>query len=212
MARTRYQQRDPELRFRELPFAALRAVLREGYTLQDARRDVLAGLVVGIVTLPLAMALGVGVGVSPQYALYTAIVAGFVAALLGGSRLQVTGPTAAFIVVLAPICVQFGLGGLLVSGLIGGGILVVMAIMRLGRLVQFIPHPVTTGFTAGIATVIAILQLQDLLGIRVGSSDPHLVQVAGIPQLRCSPPSSSTGWRRRGTTQTRSSWPRELPT
>lgn len=148
-------------------------MLREGYTRADLKNDVLAGIVVGIVALPLAMALAVGVGVPPQYGLYTAIVAGFVVAALGGSRTQVTGPTAAFIVILAPIFTRFGLAGLLISGLLGGLILIAMGIFRLGRLIQFIPHPVTTGFTSGIATVIATLQLKDLLGLTLPRNPEH---------------------------------------
>src|SRR5437879_2824074 len=94
-------------------------------------------------------------------------VAGTVAAFTGGSKFQVTGPTAAFVVVLAPIVSRFGLSGLLTAGLMAGGLLVAMGAARLGRLVEFIPHPVTTGFTAGIATVIATLQLKDVLGLHV---------------------------------------------
>ena len=151
----------------------MRAVLREGYSRADLRSDVLAGVVVGIVALPLAMALAIGVGVPPQYGLYTAIVAGFIVAALGGSRTQVTGPTAAFIVILAPIYTKFGMGGLLVSGLLGGLIMIAMGLLRLGRLIQFIPHPVTTGFTGGIATVIATLQLKDLFGLTLASNPEH---------------------------------------
>src|SRR5690606_12622741 len=134
------------------------------------------GLVVGIVALPLAMALAIGVGVPPQYGLATAIVAGFVVALLGGSRMQVSGPTAAFIVILAPIHTKFGMAGLLISGLLGGVILVAMGVLRLGRLIQFIPYPVTTGFTAGIATVIATLQIKDLCGLKLGSNPEHYLE------------------------------------
>jgi len=147
--------------------AALRRTLREGYGRDSFRADVLAGLVVGIVALPLSMALGIAVGVAPQYGLYTAIVAGAVVALLGGSRLQVTGPTAAFVVILAPIVTKYGLHGLLTAGLLAGLMLVGMGVARLGRLIQFIPHPVTTGFTAGIATVIATLQLRDAFGLKI---------------------------------------------
>src|SRR5882672_1442388 len=107
MARTRYQADVGGLATKDLPAAALRAVLREGYGWRDLRGDALAGLTVGIVALPLAMALAIAVGVAPQHGLYTAIVAGGIVALLGGSRTQVTGPTAAFIVVLVPIFVKF---------------------------------------------------------------------------------------------------------
>ena len=176
MARTRYEAAGATLPLRRLPAAALRAVLREGYGATDLKSDILAGVVVGVVALPLAMALAIGVGVPPQYGLYTAIIAGFVVAALGGSRTQVTGPTAAFIVILAPIFTKFGMAGLLVSGLLGGLILIAMGVFRLGRLIQFIPHPVTTGFTAGIATVIATLQLKDLFGLTVASNPEHYFQ------------------------------------
>ena len=165
MARTRYQASVGTIRVRDLPAAALRAVLREGYTGRDLRRDALAGMVVGIVALPLAMALGIAVGVAPQNGLYTAIVAGGLVAALGGSRTQVSGPTAAFIVILAPIYAKFGLAGLLLSGVLGGLILIGMGLGRLGQLIEFIPYPVTTGFTAGIATVIATLQIKDVFGL-----------------------------------------------
>ncbi len=131
------------------------------------RKDALAGVVVGIVALPLSMALAIAVGVAPQYGLYTAIVAGFVVALTGGSKHQVTGPTAAFVVILAPIVSRYGLSGLLTAGLMAGLLLVAMGAMRMGRLIEFIPHPVTTGFTAGIATVIATLQIKDVLGLPI---------------------------------------------
>jgi SulP family sulfate permease len=176
VARTRYKAQETTVPLHALPAAALRAVLREGYTSGDLRADVLAGMVVGVVALPLAMALAIGVGVAPQHGLYTAIVAGFVVAALGGSRTQVSGPTAAFIVVLAPIYTKFGLPGLLVSGLLGGVMLVAMGLLRFGRLIEFIPHPVTTGFTAGIATVIAALQLKDLFGLQPASNPEHFVE------------------------------------
>jgi SulP family sulfate permease len=167
MARTRYQASISDIKVTDLPAAALRAVLREGYTGRDFRADLLAGMVVGIVALPLAMALAIAVGAPPQYGLYTSIVAGVVVAALGGSRMQVTGPTAAFIVILAPIYAKFGMAGLLVSGIMGGLILIVIGLGRLGQFIEFIPHPVTTGFTAGIATVIATLQIKDVLGLHL---------------------------------------------
>ena len=150
MARTRHHIQAAPIPLRQLPAAALRAVLRDGYSFGDFRRDALAGMVVGIVALPLSMALSIAVGAPPQHGLYTAIVAGFVVACLGGSRTQVTGPTAAFVVILAPIYAKFGLGGLLLAGAMGGGLLVLMGSLRLGQFIEFIPHPVTTGFTAGM--------------------------------------------------------------
>jgi SulP family sulfate permease len=154
----------------------LRAALREGYHAVDLRADLLAGLVVGIVALPLSMALAVATGVAPQNGLYTAIVAGFVVSLLGGSRFQVTGPTAAFIVILAPIVSQYGLSGLLTAGFLAGLMLLIMGAAKLGRLIEFIPHPVTTGFTAGIATVIGTLQLKDAFGLQTGPLPDHFVE------------------------------------
>jgi SulP family sulfate permease len=179
LARTRYVGEVRDSPLRALPAAALRAVLREGYSRADLRSDLLAGAVVGIVALPLAMALAVAVGVPPQHGLYTAVVAGFVCAVLGGSRTQVSGPTAAFVVILAPIYVRFGLAGLLISGALGGLILIALGLARLGRLIQFIPHPVTTGFTAGIATVIATLQLKDLFGLQLAANPEHFLERLG---------------------------------
>ncbi len=151
-----------------VPFAsALREAIAAGYNASNLRADLLAGTVVGIVALPLSMALAIAVGVPPQHGLYTAIIAGTVIALTGGSKFQITGPTAAFIVILEPVVRQFGLSGLLTAGLMAGCILIVMGVARLGKLIQFIPHPVTTGFTTGIAVVIATLQVRDVFGLRV---------------------------------------------
>lgn len=152
---------------------ALRERLRKGYTKADLRADVLAGLVVGIVALPLSMALAVASGAPPQHGLYTAIVAGAVIALLGGSPVQVSGPTAAFVVLLTPISTRYGLGGLLLATVLAGALLVVMGIARFGRLMQFVPYPVVSGFTAGIAVVIALLQLKDFLGLSVAKMPEH---------------------------------------
>jgi len=153
----------------------LRTRFREGYTAADLRADVMAGLVVGVVALPLSMALAIASGVAPQYGLYTAIVAGVVCSLLGGTRCQVTGPTAAFVVILVPIVGRFGFGGLLVAGLLAGIMLIGMGAARLGKLIQYIPHPVTTGFTAGIAVVIGTIQLKDFLGLRFARSPESYV-------------------------------------
>jgi len=170
--------RDPheQVPLRDLPAAALRASLREGYTRADLKADALAGVVVGVVALPLSMALSIAVGVAPQHGLYTAVIGGFIVALLGGSRVQVTGPTAAFVVILAPIVARFGLSGLLLAGFMAGAILCVMGLLRLGRLIEFIPHPVTTGFTAGIAVVIAVLQIKDLFGLHPAGSPDHFFE------------------------------------
>jgi sulfate permease, SulP family len=150
-------------------------VFSKGYGIADLRADVLAGVVVGIVALPLSMALAIAVGAPPPHSLYTAIVAGTVTALLGGCKFQVTGPTAAFVVILAPIYNQHGLAGLLTAGALAGILLVAMGVARLGDLIRFIPHPVTTGFTTGIATVIATLQLKDAFGLTIATMPDHYI-------------------------------------
>jgi SulP family sulfate permease len=159
---------------RGFPIAyALRRALRKGYRVADLRADILAGVVVGIVALPLSMALAIAVGVPPQHGLYTSIFAGLTVSLLGGCKFQVTGPTAAFVVILAPIVTKHGVSGLLAAGFMAGLLLVAMGIFRLGNLIKFIPYPVTTGFTAGIATVIATLQLKDVFGLAVPKMPEH---------------------------------------
>ena len=164
-----------------LPFAAaIRRTFKNGYTRDDLRADALAGVVVAIVALPLSMALAIAVGVPPQHGLYTAIIAGVVVALTGGSKFQITGPTAAFVVILAPIVTKHGLSGLLVAGLMAGVLLVAMGMARFGRLIQFIPHPVTTGFTAGIAVVIATLQLKDALGLPIAKWPESYVEKVAV--------------------------------
>jgi len=177
---------------RRVPIAtALRRVRAQGYGVADLRADLLAGVVVGIVALPLSMALAIASGVPPQHGLYTAIVAGGLIALLGGSKVQVSGPTAAFVVILAPISARYGLGGLAVATLLAGLLLAAMGLARFGRLVEFVPYPVTTGFTAGIAVVIGVLQLRDFLGLEVAAMPPHFVDraialAAALPSVRWS--------------------------
>jgi SulP family sulfate permease len=143
----------------------LRSRLKEGYHAADLRADLAAGVAVGVVALPLSMALAIASGVAPQHGLYTAIIGGSICAVLGGTRSAVNGPTAAFVAVLVPIVGKFGLGGLLVAGFMAGLIQLCMGVARMGRLITFIPHPVTTGFTSGIAVVLATIQLKDLLGL-----------------------------------------------
>lgn len=162
----------------------LRTRLREGYSAADFRADLAAALVVGVVALPLSMALAIASGVPPQMGLYTAIVAGIACSLLGGTRFQVTGPTAAFVVILVPIVHKFGVGGLLVAGALAGLILIAMGLARLGKLMQFVPHPVTTGFTMGIAIVIAILQLKDALGIALPPTEGTLGYLSALWDAR----------------------------
>jgi len=147
----------------------------EAYTAARMQRDVLAGITVGIIAIPLAMALAIASGVAPQYGLYTAIIGGFVIALTGGSRYSVSGPTAAFVVILYPIAQQYGLAGLLLATFLAGLILVAMAYARLGRFIEYIPEAVTLGFTGGIAIVIATLQIKDFFGLSVKEMPEHYV-------------------------------------
>src|SRR5690554_36509 len=156
-------------------FSGFRATWQSGYTLADLRHDILAGLTIGTVALPLSMALAIATGVPPQHGLYTAIVAGAIIAITGGSRFNVSGPTAAFVVILFPIVQQYGLGGLLIATLMAGLILVALGIARLGKLIQFVPYPVVLGFTSGIAVVIAVLQIPDFLGLSDMQSGAHFV-------------------------------------
>lgn len=158
-----------------LGHALREACISERYTRPRLVRDLLAGLTVGIIAIPLAMALAIASGVPPQYGLYTAIIAGFLIPLLGGSRYSISGPTAAFIVILYPIAQKYGLGGLLVASVMAGGILVLMALLRLGRLIEYIPEAVTLGFTAGIAVVIATLQIKDFLGLSLAEMPEHYI-------------------------------------
>ena len=137
----------------------------QGYTAQTLVADLVAGLTVGLVALPLAMAFGIASGVPPQAGLYTAVVAGFLISALGGSRVQIGGPTGAFVVIVAAIIAKFGVSGLLMVTLMAGVLLVLMGITGLGAAVKFIPRPVTIGFTNGIALLIASTQIKDFLGL-----------------------------------------------
>jgi sulfate permease, SulP family len=144
-------------------------VWREGQLGKLWRGDALAGITVAIVALPLAMALGIASGASPNQGLVTAIIAGFLISLLGGSRVQIGGPTGAFVVIVAGVIAAHGYAGLVVATLLAGVILIVAGYAGVGRLVRFIPMPVITGFTAGIAVIIASSQVGDFLGLKTGS-------------------------------------------
>lgn len=166
--------------------------LRVGHAFRDAclgdepydfvrfRHDILAGIAVGIIAIPLAMALAIASGVAPQYGLYTAIIGGFVIALTGGSRFSISGPTAAFVVILYPIAQRYGLAGLLLATFLSGIILIAMAYARLGRFIEYIPQSVTLGFTGGIAIVIATLQLKDFFGLPLEDMPEHYVEKVGL--------------------------------
>ncbi len=142
-------------------------MLRQGYTLDDLRYDLIAGLTVSIVALPLAMALAIASGATPEKGLHTAIVAGFLISLLGGSRVQIGGPTAAFIPVVFNVIDKFGYGGLILCTLLAGIMLFAAGVFRIGTLLKYIPQPVITGFTSGIAVSIFSSQVKDLLGLQM---------------------------------------------
>lgn len=145
--------------------AFISACINTPYNISRFFKDLIAGITVGIIAIPLAMALAIASGVPPQHGLYTAIIAGFVIALTGGSRFSVSGPTAAFVVILYPVSLQFGLSGLLVATLLSGIFLILMGMIRLGRLIEYIPLPVVLGFTSGIAITIATMQIKDFFGL-----------------------------------------------
>ncbi|HEY0232139.1 MAG TPA: SulP family inorganic anion transporter [Dokdonella sp.] len=142
-------------------------VLRRGYGLVDLRHDLIAGLTVAIVALPLSMALAIASGTTPEKGLHTAIVAGFLVSLLGGSRVQIGGPTAAFVPVVFNVIDKFGYGGLILCTLLAGLMLIAAGVLRVGTLMKYIPKPVVTGFTAGIAVSIFSSQVKDLLGLHM---------------------------------------------
>ena len=169
-----------------------------GYTRKQALGDVTAGVIVGIVALPLAIAFAIASGLPPEYGIYTAIIAGFLISALGGSRVQIGGPTGAFVVIVYGIVQVHGIAGLTIATVMAGLMLIIMGVVRLGAAIKFIPFPVTTGFTSGIAVVIASSQVRDLLGLtmadvpaefvekwaayaeHIGTINPHALLVAGI--------------------------------
>ena len=135
------------------------------YSKKQLLSDLIAGVIVAIIALPLSIALAIASGVSPEKGLYTAIIAGFVISLLGGSRVNISGPTAAFATIVAGIVFDFGLDGLVIATLLAGAMLILLGILRVGTLIKFIPKSITVGFTAGIAVTIVIGQIKDFLGI-----------------------------------------------
>jgi sulfate permease, SulP family len=152
------------------------AVFREGYSLKQFYSDLAAGTTVGIVALPLAIAFAIASGVKPEQGLFTAIVAGFIISLLGGSRAQISGPTGAFVVIIYGIVQQYGYDGLAVATFIAGVLLALMGLFRMGALLKFIPYPVTVGFTSGIALIIFAGQIGDFLGFNLASPPAGFIE------------------------------------
>lgn len=147
------------------------------YTGEQFVKDIVAGIIVAIIALPLSVALAIASGVAPEQGIYTAIVAGFVIAFLGGSRVQVSGPTAAFATIVAGIVATKGMEGLVIATIMAGIILILMGVFRLGTLIKFIPYTITTGFTAGIAVTLLIGQLKDFFGLSIQADHPLIETV-----------------------------------
>ena len=155
----------------------------KSYSGKQLVRDLIAGVIVAIIALPLSIALAIASGVTPEMGLYTAIVAGFIVALLGGSSVNITGPTAAFATIVAGIVLQHGIAGLALATLMAGVILILMGLFRFGSLIKFIPHTITTGFTAGIAVTIAIGDGGNELGM--GAIVDSVCATAPLGELVC---------------------------
>ncbi|MEZ4746347.1 MAG: sulfate permease [Calditrichia bacterium] len=151
-------------------------VLREGYSFSHFSKDLTAGVIVGIVALPLAIAFAIASGVKPEQGLYTAIIAGFLISALSGSRVQIGGPTGAFIVIVYGIVQQYGYDGLATATLISGILLIAMGFARLGAVIKFIPYPVTVGFTTGIALIIFAGQIRDFLGLDIATVPSEFIE------------------------------------
>ncbi|WP_222183533.1 SulP family inorganic anion transporter [Geminicoccus harenae] len=162
--------------FSELFTPKLVTVLREGYRLPDFRADLVAGLTVAIVALPLSMAIAIASGVTPDRGLYAAIIGGFIVSLLGGSRFQIGGPAGAFIVLVAATTQTYGVDGLLLATFLSGIMLLAIGLLRLGTFIKYIPYPVTVGFTAGIAVIIFASQIKDLLGLTLAHEPGPLLE------------------------------------
>jgi len=150
-----------------IPFKPALLDSLRGYQASDFRADLAAGVTVGVVALPLAMAFGIASGVSPAQGLVTAILAGFIVALLGGSKVQIAGPAGAFVGLLYTLGERIGAGNLLLATMLAGALLVLAGALRLGRIIRFVPVAIITGFTNGIAVIIALQQLRDFFGLPI---------------------------------------------
>lgn len=149
--------------------------IKHGYTRKQFLQDLMAGVIVGIVALPLAIAFGIASGVKPEQGLYTAIIAGFLISFLGGSRVQIGGPTGAFVVVVYSVIHEFGYEGLAIATIMAGILMILMGLARMGAVIKFIPYPMTIGFTGGIALLIAIIQIKDFLGLQTNGSSSNIL-------------------------------------
>ncbi|HDP55613.1 MAG TPA: STAS domain-containing protein [Bacteroidetes bacterium] len=152
------------------------SVLRSGYSFRQLQTDALAGVIVGIVALPLAIAFAIASGVSPEKGLITAIVAGFLISFFGGSRVQIGGPTGAFVVIVFGIVEQYGIEGLIVSTFLAGVMLIAFGLLRLGTIIKFIPHPLIVGFTSGIAVIIFSTQIKEFFGLSINEVPSRFIE------------------------------------
>ncbi|HCX98594.1 MAG TPA: sodium-independent anion transporter, partial [Bacteroidales bacterium] len=155
------------------------SLFRGGYTKNQLQSDMLAGIIVGIVALPLAIAFAIASGVSPERGLITAIVAGFLVSVLGGSRVQIGGPTGAFVVIVFGVVQQHGIEGLIISTFLAGILLVAFGLLRLGTIIKFIPHPLVVGFTSGIAVIIFSTQIKEFFGLNIAEVPAGFIEKWG---------------------------------
>src|SRR5262245_51309277 len=160
---------------RAIPLPRLVQCVRDGYTLHTLGNDLVAGVTVGLVALPLAMAFAIASGLPPQNGIYCAVVTGFTISALGGSRVQIGGPTGAFVVVVAGIVAKYGVSGLYMCTVMAGVMLILLGITGSGSAVRFIPRPVVIGFTNGIAVLIASTQIRDFLGLRMAENPGEFI-------------------------------------
>lgn len=169
---------------------ALKQTLKNGYSFNAFQADLQAGFIVSLIAFPLSMALAITIGLPPQHGIYTAIIAGSFAAFFGGSLYQVSGPTAAFVAILIPIVMEFGLAGMIWCQILAGVFLVLFGILRFGKFIHYVPLPVTIGFTTGISIVLAVICLKDFLGLPIQMA-PHFLDkisqiVVALPELNFS--------------------------
>src|SRR5436189_6475922 len=148
----------------------------KNYNRHQFPKDLMAGLIVGIVALPLAIAFAIASGVSPEKGLYTAVIAGFIISAMGGSRVQIGGPTGAFIVIVYGIVQVHGVNGLIIATFMAGIMLIIMGFARLGSVIKFIPHPLIIGFTSGIALIIFSSQVKDFFGLQMGKVPSDFIE------------------------------------
>ena len=168
-------------------------VLKQGYNKEYFKRDAVAGMTVAVISIPLALALAIASGVEPAQGLYTAIIAGFFIAFLGGSRYQIGGPTGAFVVVIFNVMAQYGYTGLAMVMVMAGVILMLAGLLRFGTYIKYIPYPVVLGFTAGIGLLLISTQFQDLLGLKIDNVPSAVIPRLCIRVLRTTKKYSSKG-------------------